>query len=132
MNRGSRLLKVALWVVLIDTLAFGAVIFFAPKFLVETLGDAPGFEYWWLRWAGGALLTLTLGAALVIRKPQGQGAMVIILASSGVLIGIPLLWSWLAGEYDGAAWFLALTLVATFPVSALEWYAYSQNRELLA
>jgi len=132
MDRGSRLLQVALWVYLVDALAFGAVIFFAPAFTVETLGDAPGFDYWWVRWAGGLLLALALGAALMIRKPRGQGTMVIVFATALFLVGVGLFWSWLAGQYDGAAWFLALTLVATFPVSALLWYAYSQNREVLA
>ena len=132
MDRGSRLLQVALWVYLVDALAFGVVIFFMPEFTVETLGDAPGFDYWWVRWAGGLLLALALGAALVVRRPRGQGAMVIVFATALFLVGVGLLWSWLAGQYDGAAWFLVLTLAATFPVSALLWYAFLKNREVLA
>jgi len=97
-DRAGRLLRVALWVYLVDALVFGAVIFFAPGFTVETLGDAPGFDFWWVRWAGGLLLALALGAALVVRKPQGQGPMVIVFATALFLVGVGLLWSWLAGS----------------------------------
>lgn len=131
MKSGMRLLQVALWVFLVDALAFGVLVFFLPEFTVETLGDAPQFDYWWVRWAGGLLLAFALGAALVIRKPSGQEAMVTTFAAATFLAGVGVVWSWLAGEYDGTAWFLAVTLAATLAVSGLLWWTRYAARGIL-
>lgn len=125
------LLTVSLWVWLLDALAFGVFIFFAPGFLVETLAGDAAFGYWWVRWSGGILLGLALGTWMVIRSPRGNGVFVLASGLAAFLAGVGLVWGYLADEYGGADWFLWLTFVSSLGVGALLLYAWSTSRSVL-
>jgi hypothetical protein len=112
-----------LWLFFFDALGFGALLFVFPGALVEIVAGDTGFNYFWVRWSGGWLVALAAGTLLLIRGRPGLHAFLTTLALGALAAGIGLLVAWLAGEYGGAAWFAALTLVATFPVAALLWWA---------
>ncbi|MGH8946137.1 MAG: hypothetical protein ACRDVL_08310 [Acidimicrobiia bacterium] len=130
-ERVSGLLKASLWIWLIDAGAYGVLILFTPAFLVETLAGDVSFGYWWVRWSGGFLLGIAIGAWMVIQRPQGQGVFVLASGLAAVLAGLGLVWGALAGEYGGAAWFLWLTYFSSIGAGGLLLYARSKSRQVL-
>lgn len=124
-------LMASLWIWLLDALAFGVFILFAPGFLVETLAEDVAFGYWWIRWSGGVLLGLVVGTWMVIRRPRGNGTFVLASGLAAFLAGVGLVWGYLADEYGGAAWFLWLTFVSSLGVGALLLFAWTRSRAVL-
>ncbi len=128
----GRLLRFTLWVGLVDTVGFGALILLAPAFVVETLGGSPAFAYFSLRWSGGVLLGLGLGAYSMLRDPRHQLPMFTAFATGTLLAGLGKVWSGIAGEYSGATWWYYATLVGTLGVSILMWITRYRAKELLS
>lgn len=112
-----------LWLFFLDALGFGILLLVFPSLTVEVVAGDAGFNYFWVRWAGGWLVALAAGTLLLIRGRPPLTAFVTTLSLGALGAGIGLLFAWLSGEYGGAAWFAVLTLVATFPVAALLWWA---------
>jgi hypothetical protein len=88
----NMIVKVILWIYLVDNLAFG-------------------------------LVAVAIGAWLAQRKPEREQTYIAFGAAASLLAGVGLLWSELAGEYHGAGWFFGLTMLASFPMSAILVYA---------
>ena len=120
--------RLILWIYLVDNLAFGLLALAAPAFLVQTLGAEPAFHYFWLRWAGGVLVAVALGAWMAQRDPIQERTFVTFALGAALLAGVGLLWAELAGEYHGAGWFFAVTMLASFGAGALLAYALSRVR----
>jgi hypothetical protein len=118
-SSANPMVRVILWIYLVDNLAFGLVALLLPAFLVETLGAEPPFHYYWLRWAGGVLVAVAIGAWLAQRKPERERTYITFGAAASLLAGVGLLGSELAGEYHGAGWFFGLTMLASFPMAVL-------------
>ncbi|MFQ5899562.1 MAG: hypothetical protein ACE5JN_15140 [Candidatus Methylomirabilia bacterium] len=123
-------LKVVLVIYAIVALVYGLGLFFVPGTLV-TMADAQPVDFGWLRWPGGMLIALGIGALLVLRSPAKQGLFVMTIASGNLLSGLALLYSWLVQEYSGATWFIATPTVIVLVVSALLWWARYHAREIL-
>lgn len=129
--RGAGLLKFTLWVGLIDVLAFGGLIFFAPGYMVETMASSAAFSYFALRWSGGLLMALAVGYVFMLKNPAGQLAMFTTMAVASLLTGIGFLWGFVADGYDGTTWYLIALFVGTFGLSTLQWFTRYKARELL-
>lgn len=128
---GEAMLRAAMWIGVVVTALFGIGLLVVPDLLVRTIAGAETFGYWWVRWAGGMLLALGAGAWMVAQRPQGQHVFVTAFGLAGVMAGVGLIISLLAGEYSGAAWFAWVALLVTIVPGAFGLYAGNQARDLL-
>src|SRR4030043_2309537 len=103
-NKNSLLLKVTLIVFAIVALVYGLGYFFIPGFLVKLSGSEPIFSGW-LRWSGGILIALGIGAFWVSRNPKNQGIFVTTLALGTLFAGLALLYAWIIVEEGSNVWF---------------------------
>ncbi len=123
-------LKVVLVIYAIVSLVYGFGFLFTPGMLVSMAGGEP-VDFAWLRWPGGVLIALGIGALLIFRSPAKQGVFVMTIALGTLLSGLALLYSGLMQEYSGATWFVSTPMVILLAVSALLWWARYQAREIL-
>jgi len=66
-------------------MVYGFLYYLIPDYLVKLSGGAPVFSGW-LRWSGGVLIALGVGAILVIIKPKNQGIFVTTIALGCLLV----------------------------------------------
>jgi uncharacterized membrane protein YobD (UPF0266 family) len=129
-NSNSGFLKVVLIVYAIVCLVYGICYFFVPDFLVNLSGGAPVF-HGWLRWSGGMLIGLGIGAILVYRNPKNQGIFVTTITLATLLTGLALLWTWIKIEEGANVWFTALPTIITLALAVLFWWSGQQAKEIL-
>lgn len=123
MGERSDLIRMALWIWLVDAGIYGLLLLLFPGFLVEGFAGDEAFNYYWIRWSGGILLGLAAGAWLALRSVGHERPYVIACGIGALLAGVGLVWGAAAGEYDGRTWFLWLTFLSSLPVGALLLYA---------
>lgn len=109
-------LALGLWLFLVGAVVFGVVLLFAPGFIVEEMAGSDPFPFAWVRWSGGLLMGLAVGAGMALRRPSGQSNLVTTLALGAILAGVGLLVGWGAGEFFVPDWFRVVTLLATLGV----------------
>jgi hypothetical protein len=90
-NKNLALLKFALAYFAVLTIVYGIGLVFFTEKLIEMSGTAP-FEPNWVRWAGGLLAGLGIGAALALRNPGNQDGFVVAAALGTLFIGLALLY----------------------------------------
>lgn len=129
-NKNAGFLKIVLIIFAVVSIVYGIGYFFAPSFLVNLSGDTPVF-HGWLRWSGGVLLALGVGAILVYLNPYKQGIFVTTMALGSLLIGIALLWAWLTLEEDANPWFTALPTIFAFVLAILLCWSRIKAKEIL-
>jgi peptidoglycan/LPS O-acetylase OafA/YrhL len=129
-NKNTGFLKVVLMIFAVISIVYGIGYFFAPGFLVNLSGDTPVF-HGWLRWSGGVLIALGIGAILVYLNPLNQGIFVTAMALGSLLIGIALLWAWLTLQEDANPWFTALPTILAFVLAILLWWGRTKAKEIL-
>lgn len=125
-----KMLKVVLVIYAIVSLVCGLGMLFVPGVLVDMAGANP-VDFAEVRWSGGVLIALLIGALLVVRNPAKQGDLVTTLALASSIAGLAKLYSLLAHEYSGASWFLALPMVILLIISALLWWSRQRAKEIL-
>jgi len=103
---------------------------FVPGILVKLSGGNPG-ELGWLRWPGGVILALGIGALMVSSKPEKQGIFVITMALSTLFAGLGMLYSWIMKEGSGAIWFTALPTCILLVLSVLLFWGRSKAKGIL-
>ena len=126
----SVLLKVALIFYMVIALVYGISFAFFPGFLVELSGTEP-VSSGWLRWSGGVLIALGIGAILILRKPQNQGIFVLTIALGTLFTGLALLYFLLVDQVTGSKLFTALPAIISLISSALLWWARYEARGVL-
>ena len=126
-NKDVGILKVVLIIFAVISLVYGIGYFFAPGLLVNLSGDTPVF-HGWLRWSGGVLIALGVGAILVYLNPHNQGIFVTAMALGCLLIGIALLWAWLTLQEGANPWFTALPTILSFVLVVLLWWGRSKQK----
>ncbi len=129
-NKNVGFLKIALLIFALVTIVYGIGYFFVPAFLVNLSGDTPVF-HGWLRWPGGVLIALGIGAILVFLNPQNQGIFVTTMAIGSGLIGFALLWAWFTLEEEANPWFTALPTILAFTLAILLWWSGTQAKDIL-
>ena len=129
-NNGTKTLKVVLVIYAIVVLVYGLGFLLIPGVLVKISGGTP-VDLGWLRWAGGILIGLGIGALLVRRDPTKQGVFVTTISLGTLLTGLALLYSWIVHEYSAATWFIALPTIIVLVVSALLWWSRQKAKGIL-
>jgi hypothetical protein len=114
----SGILKIALLIYAVVCLIYGLGFFIVPDSLVELSGGEPVF-HGWLRWPGGVIIALGIGAILVYLKPKGQGIFVTTVAIGALLAGLAMLWAWINIEEGTNVWFTALPTIVLLALSGL-------------
>jgi hypothetical protein len=129
-NDDVKVLKFALMIAAIVSLVYGLGYLFAPAMLANLTGGNP-VDFGWLRWSGGVLIALGIGALMVFSKPEKQNIFVTIMALAHLLSGLGLLYSWIMHEYSGTTWFIALPTCLTLILSALLFWGRNQAKGIL-
>jgi hypothetical protein len=128
-NNESIVLKVSLIVFTVLTLVYGIGYLFFPQTLVDLSGGG-SVPSGWLRWSGGVLISLGIGAILVFRNLEKQDTLVITFALGTLFSGLALLYN-LFFAISGNTWFTALPAIITLISSALLWWGRFQARDIL-
>ncbi len=129
-NNNSGFLKIVLIIYTIVCFVYGLGYFFAPETLVNMSGGEP-VHHGWLRWSGGVLIALGIGAILVYLKPKNQGIFVTTIALGCLLAGIALIWAWLKIEEGANVWFTAMPAIVVLVLSGLLWWSRQQAKDIL-
>jgi hypothetical protein len=126
----SGILKIALLIYAVVCLIYGLGFLIVPDSLVELSGGEPVFQGW-LRWPGGVIVALGIGAILVYLKPKGQGIFVTTIAIGALLAGLAMLWAWLNIEEGANVWFTALPTIVLLALSGLLWWSRQKAKNIL-
>ncbi|MCK4921911.1 MAG: hypothetical protein KAS71_12750 [Bacteroidales bacterium] len=126
----SRFLKISLIIYALVCLIYGLGFFVVPDSLVELSGGDPVY-HGWLRWSGGVLIAMSIGAILVYLKPKGQGIFVTTIAIGTLLAGLALLWAWINIEEGVDVWFTACPTIVLLAVSGLLWWSRQAAENIL-
>ena len=126
----SGILKIALLIYAIVCLIYGLGFFIVPDSLVELSGGAPVF-HGWLRWSGGVIIALGIGAILTYLKPKGQGIFVTTIAIGSLLAGLALIWTWINIEEGSNVWFTAAPAIVLLALSGLLWWGRQTAKDIL-
>jgi len=126
----SGILKIALLIYAIVCLIYGLGFFIVPDSLVELSGGESVF-HGWLRWPGGVIIALGIGAILTYLKPKGQGIFVTTIAIGAFLAGCAMLWAWINIEEGANVWFTALPAIVLLVLSGLLWWSRQTAKKIL-
>lgn len=129
-NKNSQLLKVTLVIFAIVALVYGLWYFLIPESFVKLSGSKPVVSSW-LRWPGGTLSALGIGALLILRNPKNQRIFVTTLALGNLLAGLALLHAWITGEGGSNFWFTAFPAILVLLISALFWVSLVKAKDIL-
>ena len=124
------ILKIALLIYAIVCLIYGLGFFIVPDSLVELSGGEPVF-HGWLRWSGGVIIALGIGAILTYLKPKGQGIFVTTIAIGALLAGCAMLWAWINIEEGANVWFTAMPTIVLLVLSGLLWWSRQTAKKIL-
>ena len=130
-NKNFNLLKVALIIFAIVAIVYGIALMFFTQAFMEMSGSEPILPSW-IRWPGGVLIALGIGAILVLRNPSKQDIFIIAIALGTLFTGLTLLHT-LIFEMQSLddTWFTALPAIINLAMSALLWLGRQQAKEIL-
>ena len=126
----SGILKIALLIYAVVCLIYGLGFLIVPDSLVELSGGEPVF-HGWLRWPGGVISALGIGAILAYLKPKGQGIFVTTIAIGALLAGVAMLWALISIEEGANVWFTALPAIVLLALSGLLWWSRQKAKKIL-
>jgi len=129
-NDNVKVLKFSLIIFAVIAFVYGFGHLFVPGLLVKLSGGNP-VEFGWLRWSGGLIIALGIGALMVSSKPEKQGIFVTSMALATLFAGLGMLYTWIMQEYSGATWFTALPTCLLLVLSGLLWWGRGQAKGIL-
>ncbi len=129
-KNSSALLRVVLVIFAIIALIYGIGYLFVPGFWVR-MSDSGPVDYGWLRWPGGVIIALGIGALMVFRKPEKQGIFVFTIALGSLLSGLGLLASFILKEGSGTMMSIVVPIVLLLVVSGLLWWGRKRAKTIL-
>jgi hypothetical protein len=128
-SKNLQLLKVALILYAILALVYGLVYLFIPEIYVKSTGSEPVSSAW-IRWIGGILIALGIGAIMVFRNPEKQGIFIKVSAIGALIAGLTDLYS-LFFEKVGDTWSSLAPAILLLILSALLWISLKQAKDIL-
>lgn len=129
-NKNVGFLKTVLMIYAVVCIVYGIGYFFVPASLVKLSGETPVFNGW-LRWSGGVLIALGIGAILVYLNPKNQGIFVTTITLGCLLCGLGLLWAWIDLAEGSNAWFTALPTIIVLALAILLWMGRAKAKGVL-
>jgi hypothetical protein len=129
-NKNVGFLKIVIIIYATVSLVYGIGYLLVPEFLVNTSGGQPVF-HGWLRWSGGVLIALGIGAIMVYINPQHQGIFVTTIALGCFLCGLGLLWALINREEGAKLWFTVLPAIIVFALAILLWWGRAKAKDIL-
>ena len=127
-NKNLSLLKFALGYFAVLAIVYGIGLVFFTEKLIEMSGTAP-FEPNWIRWAGGTLTGLGIGAILALRNPGNQDGFIIAIGLGTLFTGLALLYQLLFDwQADYNVPFTAVPCALNLAGSALLWVGRAKAR----
>jgi len=126
----SGILKIALLIYAVVCVIYGLGFFIVPDSLVELSGGEPVF-HGWLRWSGGIIIALGIGAILTYLKPKGQGIFVTTIAIGALLAGLAMVWAWINIEEGANVWFTAIPTIVNLALFGLLWWSRQEAKNIL-
>jgi hypothetical protein len=129
-TNGAGMLKGVLVLFAIVTFVYGVGYLLIPGEFVKMSGSAP-IDNGWIRWSGGVLVGLAIGAVLVRKNPRGQGPFVTSMTWGSFLAGLGLLYTWLVGETPVQTWYIAVATVIVLLLAVLLQWSRTMAKELL-
>jgi len=81
----------------------------------------------WVRWSGGFVLGMSVTAWLAAGNPQSQRPIVVGFATAFTLVALAMLYSTVAGEYQGAQWFVWVPIVLSAAIGAGMWWLSTKS-----
>ena len=124
----TTMLRVVLVIFAVVSLVYGVVFLIVPGVWENMSGGDP-FDYSWVRWAGGFLVALAVGAVIIARKIENQGVFAFVLALATLLGGLGTVYSMIAGEYSGYFDFIAVAAGLMLVMSGLLWWSLIRAKE---
>ncbi len=129
-NDDVKVLKVTLIIFAVIVFVWGFSFLFVPGILFKLIGGNP-VEFGWLRWSGGVIIALGIGALMVSSKPEKQGIFVTSMALVTLFTGLGMLYSWIMQEFSAATWFIALITCLLLVLSCLLWWGRGKAKGIL-
>lgn len=129
-NDDVKVLKFALIIVAVSAFVYGFGLLFVPGILVKLSGGNP-VDFGWLRWSGGVIIAMGIGALMVSSKPEKQGIFVTSMALAALFAGLGNLYILIMQEYSGATWFTALPTCLFLVLSCLLWWGRGKAKGIL-
>ncbi len=130
-NNGIKNLKFVLVLYIAANLGYGAAFLLFPGMLRDISGSPDPIGLSWIRWAGGPLIALGIGAVKVFRNPSGQGTFIMTAIISELLTGLGLLHSKMFDHSTSYAWFHITPSVLSLVLFALLVWARQGARNVL-
>jgi hypothetical protein len=130
-NDGLKNLKFVLAVFAFFYLLYGVGFLFFPGMLVVMSGSPEPFSLSWIRWTGGPLIALGIGAIQVFRKPARQRVFVTISTVTALLIGLGLLYSKIFDHSTSSTWFHMFPCLVNLALFGLLLWARQGAKEIL-
>ena len=102
---------------------YGIGFLLMPYSMFQLSGD-PGAptNSGWVRWAGGFVLGIAIGPWLASEGWVKEQPFIAGLAVAYTLSAIALLYSFVSGEYGGAAWFIWMPIVILAVLAPTMWW----------
>jgi len=126
----ARTSRIIFYAAVIVAVLYGLLFRSLPESALELSQDpsAPK-DAGWLPWSGAFLIGIALAAWLAATQPDRQRALVVGLALSYLLVALSLLYSTVAGEYQGAQWFIWVPILINLGLTvAMIWLITKQAR----
>ena len=102
---------------------YGIGFLLMPYSMFQLSGD-PGAltNAGWVRWAGGFVLGIAIGPWLASEGWVKEQPFIAGLAVAYTLSALALLYSFVSGEYGGAAWFIWMPIVILAMLASTMWW----------
>lgn len=131
-SEGTGAFRIVFVIGAILSLLYGLIFLLIPEWQLN-LSQDPGIpgNPGWVRWAGGSLIGLAVANWLVSSNPEKQGPYVTGVAVGTTLVALALLYSALAGEYQGVAWVVWLPIAINVVLAGSYWWLRSKYKDVL-